>query len=181
MQHINIKFFIKNAETIDLEDVIKVFHIWIQKQRLDDLLIDVADYRHVPSGPGVILIGHHANYSFDNSGGHLGVLYNRKSAIDTKVTTQVKDALHANLHICRLLASEAIFGGKFKLVSDSMQVIINDRLLAANNDTTFVQFLPELRTALVDVFGDQDYEFNRANDPRKRMMITVKLPKSFTL
>ena len=30
------------------------------------MLIDVADYRHVPAGPGVLLIGHEANYSLDN-------------------------------------------------------------------------------------------------------------------
>ena len=55
-----------------------MFHDWIQNQRLDELLIDVVDYRHVHDGPGVILIAHDAHYAFDTSEGRLGLLYSRR-------------------------------------------------------------------------------------------------------
>ena len=41
----------------DLEPLIPIFHGWIQDQVSEELLLDVADYRHVPAGPGVMLIG----------------------------------------------------------------------------------------------------------------------------
>ncbi|MCG8364404.1 MAG: hypothetical protein MJA27_13865, partial [Pseudanabaenales cyanobacterium] len=64
VQHVNVKIFLKGPE-VSKEDAINVFHSWIQDQKLDDQLIDVADYSHVPEGPGVMLIGHNAFYSFD--------------------------------------------------------------------------------------------------------------------
>ena len=49
-----------------------VFHQWIRDSVCPEMLIDVADYRHVPAGPGVMLIGHEANYSLDNRENRLG-------------------------------------------------------------------------------------------------------------
>ena len=57
LNHINVKLLVKNPEEVDLEPVVPVFHNWIQGQIYDEQLLDVADYRHVPAGPGAILIG----------------------------------------------------------------------------------------------------------------------------
>ena len=46
-----------------------VLNSWIQKQRLEELLIDVADYLHVHNGPGIMLTGHEADYSLDKRAG----------------------------------------------------------------------------------------------------------------
>ncbi len=78
MQHVNIKIFADRAD-IQIGDAVEVFHQWIQEGAAPELLIDVADYKHVPDGPGVMLIGHQANYSLDETGGKLGLLFaNRK-------------------------------------------------------------------------------------------------------
>ena len=53
LQHINVKLLLSNAEDLDLDGVIPVFHSWIQDQVTDELLLDVADYRHVYGGPGI--------------------------------------------------------------------------------------------------------------------------------
>src|SRR5919205_421212 len=82
VQHINIKFFLRNPETATLADYAAVFNSWIQTQRLEELLIDVADYLHVHNGPGIMLIGHDADYSLDNRAGRLGLLYNRKEQLE---------------------------------------------------------------------------------------------------
>ncbi len=79
LQHINVKLFVRDPEKVDLEAVVPVFHSWIQGQIFDELLLDVADYSHVPDGPGVVLIGHEADYALDNTDGRLGVRYNRKA------------------------------------------------------------------------------------------------------
>ena len=82
LQHINIKFYLEHPETVNLADFDTVFNSWIQGQRLEELLIDVADYLHVHHGPGILLIGHEADYSLDNRAGRLGLLYNRKEQLD---------------------------------------------------------------------------------------------------
>ena len=181
LQHVNVKFFLEDADAIDLEKAIHVFHSWIQEQKLDDLLIDVADYRHVPSGPGVILIGHNAQYSFDNIEGQLGVLYNRKTPMETSGAKLIASSLRAALHICRLLMKEESFQGKIKFAKDRLQFIVNDRLLAPNNEETYDRLLPQFSDALAKVFGQKDYQFSRASDPRKRLAIVASVPQCFEL
>ena len=68
IDHVNVKVFAKAP--VDLAAAIPVFHRWIQEGACEELLIDVADYRHVPAGPGVVLIGHEANYSLDCGRNH---------------------------------------------------------------------------------------------------------------
>lgn len=181
LQHVNVKFFLEDADAIDLEKAIHVFHSWIQEQKLDDLLIDVADYRHVPSGPGVILIGHNAQYSFDNAEGQLGVLYNRKTPMEISGAELMASTLRAALHICRLLMKEETFQGKIKFAKDRLQFIVNDRLLAPNDEATYERLLPQFADALVKVFGQKDYQFNRAADPRKRLTIVVSVTQGFEI
>ena len=81
VQHINVKIFVADPSAIDLADAVGVFHRWIKERACPEMLIDVAEYRHVPAGPGVMLIGHEANYSFDERENRLGLLYNRKEAL----------------------------------------------------------------------------------------------------
>src|SRR5229473_5672560 len=80
IQHVRVKVFARQPAPIDQGDAIAVFHRWIQNRECPEMLIDVADYRHVPDGPGVMLIGHEASYSLDNTKGRLGLLYSRKQA-----------------------------------------------------------------------------------------------------
>src|SRR4029077_10076795 len=65
LQHVNVKLIVRTPEEVDLEPLIPIFHGWIQGRVCDELLLDIADYRHVPAGPGVVLIGHEADYSVD--------------------------------------------------------------------------------------------------------------------
>ncbi len=44
IQHINIKFYLEHPEAVNLAEFGAVFNSWIQQQRLEELLIDVADY-----------------------------------------------------------------------------------------------------------------------------------------
>jgi hypothetical protein len=48
----DLKLFLDAASRFDLEECIPIFHRWIQDQALDEVLIDVADYRHVHHGRG---------------------------------------------------------------------------------------------------------------------------------
>ena len=102
-QHINVKFFIENPESVNLADYSAVFNLWIQKHALEELLIDVADYLHVHNGPGLMLIGHEADYSLDNRAGRLGLLYNRKEQLEGTIQEKFAQAVCADLTADQLL------------------------------------------------------------------------------
>jgi hypothetical protein len=69
-QRVAAKFLLTDPTVpVQLEPFIGTFHRFIQQGVLDGLLVDVADYSHVPNGPGIVLIGHDVDYGLDLVGG----------------------------------------------------------------------------------------------------------------
>ena len=97
LQHVNVKLMLANPDEVDLEPLIPIFHSWIQEQTPGELLLDVADYRHVHAGPGVVLIGYQGDYSVDNGQNRLGVRYNRKAELDGDNESRLTQAAVAAL------------------------------------------------------------------------------------
>jgi hypothetical protein len=175
LQHVNLKFFIANPEAVNLADYHGIFNAWIQAHRTEELLVDVADYRHVHHGPGMILIGHEANYSLDQTGGRLGLLYNRKAALDGAPAQVLAQAARAALTAARVL--EAEHGVKF--IGDELQLIVNDRLLAPNTLETFAALEPDLRAFLDRLYRGFSYELSQKPDPRERFIVNVRAGTAF--
>ena len=175
IQHINVKFFIENPESVNLADYSAVFNTWIQKHALEELLIDVADYLHVHNGPGLILIGHEADYSLDNRAGRLGLLYNRKGQLEGTTQEKLAQAVRAALTAAQLLEKEN--GLKFN--RGEVQVIINDRLLTPNKVETFAALEPELKTFFGKLYNGTEYSITNNVDPRERFTVNVKAANPF--
>jgi hypothetical protein len=76
---LSVKFYVEESSQLKLADIVPVFHSWIQFHSIPDhLLIDVADYAHVPDGPGIVLVSHEANFYLDRFDSRLGLTYTRK-------------------------------------------------------------------------------------------------------
>jgi hypothetical protein len=175
LQHVNLKLYLENPETIKLADYAAVFNNWIQKQRLEELLIDVADYLHVHNGPGIMLIGHEADYSLDNRAGRLGLLYNRKEQIEGTTQEKLAHAARAVLTAAQILEREN--GLKFN--GSDVQLIVNDRLLVPNTLETYAALEPELRTFFDKLYGGKGHTLTHSADPRERFTVDVKTEARF--
>src|SRR5579872_3187609 len=151
IQHVRVKVFAGEPAAIDLGDAIPIFHRWIQERVCPEMLIDVADYRHVPNGPGVMLIGHEANYSLDMTKGRLGLLYSRKQP-GGGAQENLSQAYDAAMAACARLEQEPAFAGKLKFGAEC-EFSINDRLLAPNRDDTFAALKPEFDRFLTKIWG----------------------------
>jgi hypothetical protein len=173
LQHVNVKLFVDGSEEA-LEPLVPVFHRWIQEKPLEELLLDVADYRHVFNGPGVMLIGHEANYSLDNTDGNLGVLYNRKTQLDGTNQDRLKHAARAALNALQRLKAEPTLNGKFRFDGTRVQLIINDRFLAPNTPETRAAAEPELKAFYKSLFGANEYTAVYEEDPRRRFGVTLR-------
>jgi hypothetical protein len=173
VQHVNVKIFAADTAGVDLAGAIPVFHRWIQESVCEELLIDVADYRHVPAGPGVLLVGHEANYSLDLSGSRLGLLYNRKAAAEDRPRENLTQAFRAALTACRRLQQEPEFRGQLKFNAGDCEVILNDRLLAPNTEATWQALQADLENFFSALYG-AGYTLDRSGDPRERFRVHVK-------
>jgi len=178
IQHVNVKVFAQSQEGVDHTAAMAVFQRWIRESVCEELLIDVVDYRHVPAGPGTVLVGHEANYSLDNGGNRLGLLYNRKAPIEAGTEQNLVQALGAALGACRRLEQEPEFAGRLKFgPAHEIEIIINDRALEPNTDEAFVSLKPAIESALVTVYGAAAFALERRGDARERLRIGVHAGK----
>lgn len=176
LQHLNLKLFLTPA-TFDPEPFIAVFNQWIQAQALPELLIDVADYRHVPAGPGLLLMGHEANYSLDNTGNRWGLLYNRKAPVTGSAQDRLLQATAAVLHAAQRLEREN--GLRFN--AGALELVVNDRLLAPNTPETFAALQPDLQAFGAQLYAGQAFTLTHRPNPRARFTVQFHTPPTFTL
>jgi hypothetical protein len=171
---LQLKIFTDRAEGLSPEAFIVVFHGWIKDKLLPELMIDVANYGHVPKGPGVALIGHGNDYFMDEGEGRLGLLYSRKRS-PPDPGTRVADAFRRVLHAASLLERDATLaarGVKLRFRTDEWLFRINDRLEAPNTDATLADSRPELEGFLRDLFG-APYELTRVGDAKSLFSVKI--------
>lgn len=168
-----VKFFAEDPSAVKLDAFIPVYHRWIQKQAVEGMLVDVADYGHLPQSPGVLLVAHEADYCMDAMEGPLGLLYNRKSASAGRLSDRITSAFRAALGACVKLENEPEFLGKLKFKAGAPVFIANDRLNAPNTEEAFQALRSDLAAALAKVFPS-NFELRRASpDPRNRLTVQI--------
>lgn len=146
---LQVKVFI-DGDVPHADRFIPVFHDWIKHHKLPELLIDVANYAHVPKGPGVALIGNDGDYFIDDADGKAGLLYSRKREAPAP-EGRLADAFRRVLNAAALL--EKAFDGKLRFRTDEVVFRINDRLKAPAGETTFAELRPELEAFCTKLFG----------------------------
>ena len=182
LQHLNVKLWLKDQENLDLDPVIPVFHSWIQQQQPgDDLLLDVADYRHVYGGPGIILIGHEADYSIDNADNRWGVRYNRKTSVEGDNQQKLRQAVRAGLLAFERLQQDTRLKGKFNFSGTDVEITVNDRLLAPNREATRAALAPDFEAFSEVLFGGSEYSLSANEDSRRLLTIALKSARVFTV
>jgi len=173
LHKIVVKFFAQDASAVRLDEFIPVFHRWIRTHAVDGMLIDVADYGHLPKGPGVVLVAHEADYFMDTMEGPLGLLYNRKTPSGGGLPDRIAAAFRSALGACAQLEAEPEFRGRLKFRAGEALFIANDRLAAPNGDEAFRALGPELSAAASRVYPAGVDLRREAADPRRRL--TVRL------
>ena len=177
IQHPNIKIYLSNPELLDrLEDLIPVFHRWIQTDALPELLIDVANYAHVPSGPGILLIGHDSFYSIEaGPEERLGLLYNRRTQMTGTNRERILNALKASFYVRGLLEKEELWQKKLCFSTDEYKLILNDRYFAPNEYKTFVALREDIEAGFSEALGHSNFKLSyTAGDPRRRFELLIR-------
>jgi len=177
LQHINVKLYLSNPQAVKLEALVPLFHEWIQNKACEELLIDVADYRHVHSGPGVVLIGHQADYSIDSTDNRLGVRYNRKAALQGSNRDRYSQALRAALQACLRLESDQRLNGAVRFNRREIKLFVNDRMLAPKTGNPAADIEAELRDFGCRVLGNGEFEMKFERNPRSLFGVEITAAK----
>lgn len=167
------KFFVHPDPTapLDLHPLIGLFHRFIQEAALPGLLIDVADYAHVPDGPGVLLVGHDVDYGLDLSGGRAGLLTTRKHLDGASLSASLRSALEWGLRAVEAIEKDGSSGLHIDPRAVTIQVV--DRLAGPNDELAYQALAREAAPVLADLYGEK-VEVSRAHAEDARKCLALR-------
>ena len=170
-----IKFFARPGTNIDEAILIEIFHEWIRLHKLKGTLIDVADYRHVPEGPGVMLISHEINYAMDHGDDQLGIYAQLKLGQEATHRDRIVNLVRSVASFGQLIEHDARMAGQLSFEGGKFHYMPNDRLQAPNTDEAFADLQPDLEAATTQIYPGQTVSVTRLqNDPRDRLTAVIE-------
>jgi len=172
-EKLQLKFFAKPNPAFDIEAIVPVFHRFIREHAFDELMIDVADYKHVKHGPGIALIGDANDYFLDEGEGRPGLLFSRKRH-GSGPEGRVREAFARALKACTLLEAAPELGGKLTFATDEVLIRTPDRLRAPNDDAGFAQVSQDISPTLDKLYGAGAYAFARGAAAPEPLSLRVK-------
>lgn len=182
LQNLAVKLPVAPLTESTLAALIPVLHGWIQRRARPELLIDLADYRHVPEGPGLVLVGLEADYSLDHSRGRWGVRYNRKAPVTGSPEERLSQALTSALEAAQALASDSALAGGVHYPGQELEIELNNRALAVNDEKGIAALRGAIEPFLKTRLDGVGYEMKQAeSDPRALPGLHLRFARAFTL
>lgn len=177
-----VKFFARPGVEIDDAVFIDIFHEWIRLRSLSGVLLDVADYRHVPEGPGIMLITHDINFSMDYAEGRFGLFAQRKRGSGLTHQERLLDLVRATVEFGALLAADSRVAGRLSLEAGAFHYLSNDRLAVPNSEAGFAAIQPDLAAAAGLIYPAQTASITRIeNDARDRLTVHIDSSQSLSM
>jgi len=169
-EKVSVKLFASQNVQAPLESYIPVFHRWIREAKLEELLIDVSDYTHVPRGIGVLLVGHGSDVAIDQGEDRPGLLFCRKRALPAGAEL-VTDALRRAVQAAAFLDADPDVHGPKAFGKGEVLLRFPDRLHLQNDDASFEQLRPVVAAALAEVLPGTSFTLRREGEPREPLTI----------
>lgn len=156
------------AAPADLQPAIPAFHRFIQRGLVEGALLDVADYRHVPRGPGVMLIAHDVDYGISHDA---FTVVRKRSASDT-AATQVGDLLRMALGFMEQVTADHDLDVSFDPAR--FTVAVHDRALGPRAAVAG-QLRDQLEPLVAELYGEQaKLAVVESDDPRHAPTVQVE-------
>ena len=170
-RRISIKFFSPEGAAGELSAAIGLFHRFIQEQTVEGLLVDVADYIHVPEGPGVILVGREIEYGLDSTGGRPGLLTTGKRIENTSLGDSLRTVLRRALVVIAAIEADGSTGARFDTRGFELRIL--DRLQGPNEAGAFDEAQKEMLGVLGEIPGGEALAVSRLGEETPRQVLAL--------
>ena len=178
LQRLQIRIGSNAPPTLNLDPFITIFGRWRKQEGHPAEWVDMADYAHVPQGPGIMLIGQRCNFSFDMGGPGPGILYVAKKGLGGSHPARILSAIEWCLALSNLLVAEEEFPAGVRLRTDSLELRFHDRMETPNTDSTDEQLLPAIRQVLDTLFSQGDYQLVPQTDRNQLYGVSAQASKA---
>jgi hypothetical protein len=164
LQRISIKIHSEAAANISLDPYLEIFGRWRADKTHPAEWIDLADYAHVPKGPGIVLIGLKAMFSFDMADPAPGLAYVSRRGLSGSPEQRIRQVLRAGFDLASRITAEKNYPAAARLRTDSLELRFPDRLTTPNTPATDAALGPAIQAALDTVFGSGAYQLTPVAD-----------------
>jgi rhodanese-related sulfurtransferase len=166
MKPLRLTLAVAASPAAGLDPALGVFHRFIQRSLVEGHLLDVADYRHVPNGPGVMLVGQDVDYGINM---HSFTVTMKRRGDDA--ATQFRDAVRMALGTIEAIDTDGALPCRFE--PEQLRVSVADRKLGTRAQIQSA-LLAEIAPAVEALFGSAEVEPFAVADPRQVPRISVR-------
>ena len=165
-KRLGVKFSLAQTPKLQPADILPIFQRWIQEHTVPGMLIDVIDYKHVPEGPGVVLVADEADYAYDLGDGQIGLHYVRKRDLPNSLADALRLTFQRALQAAQTLETEA--PGDLVFDYTAAKISFLDRMNYRNQPEVFAAVRVEVAEIVSEIFG-APVELTLVNDDPRRL------------
>ena len=148
LQRIDVKLLLDTPPRPDIDVFLVIFDRWRQRKDHPCDWVDLADYAHMPSGPGILIAGKRDRFSIDLNPPGPGLLTSTRAGLEGSLEDRIREAFRRARELSRDVMSEPEFPADFAVSAESWEIYINDRLAYPNSDASDALVRPALASAL---------------------------------
>ena len=165
LQRIDVKLLLDVPEDPDLDIFLVIFDRWRQEKANPADWVDLADYAHLASGPGILIAGKRDSFSVNLNPPGPGLLTSVRSGLEGSLEDRFGEALRRARGFNAAVMAEPEFPAEFAVREGAWQVVVNDRLSCPNTD----QMDRLVRPAVAAALGVEPESLVREPDASNRL------------
>ncbi|MCY4536001.1 MAG: hypothetical protein OXB91_11610 [Bryobacterales bacterium] len=165
LQRIDVKLLLDVPSKPDLDQFLVIFDRWRKDEDHPADWVDLADYAHLTSGPGILIAGKRDTFSVNLNPPGPGLLTSVRSGLAGSLEDRFREALRRATEFNAAVMAEPEFPVEFAVREGAWEIYLNDRLGYPNTD----QMDRIVRPAVASALGIAPESLMREPDSRNRL------------
>ncbi|MDE0102540.1 MAG: hypothetical protein OXN89_09180 [Bryobacterales bacterium] len=171
LQRIDVKLLLNAPAEPDLDPFLVIFDRWRKVTDHPSDWVDLADYAHMPAGPGILIAGKRDTYSVNLNPPGPGLLTSVRRGLSGSLSERFREAFRRASDLNAAVLAEPEFPKEMAPIDGAWEIFANDRLLCPNTNEMDSVVRPELAAAL----GVDPATLRRHSDPVGRLGYSLRI------
>ncbi len=148
LQRIDVKLLLDCPPDPDLDQFLVIFDRWRKADDHPADWVDLADYAHMPGGPGILIAGKRDTFSVNLNPPGPGLMTSVRRGLEGSLEDRFREALRRACEFNAAVMAEPEFPAEFSVREGAWEIYVNDRLEFPNTDPTDRMVRPAVAAAL---------------------------------
>lgn len=171
LQRIDVKLLLDAPPQPNLDAFLVIFDRWRRRSDHPCDWVDLADYAHMPTGPGILIAGKRDTFAINLNPPGPGLLTSTRRGLEGTLEERFREALRRASELNAAVLAEPDFPAFLKPRAGAWEVFLNDRLRFPNSGDSDLR----VRSALAVALGTDPQLLLRHSDPGGRLGYAVRL------